>query len=217
MPVPLSALVKAVLSRVREREGYATKTKLVKYLYLLDLANYRKTGRTLTGFPWRFHLYGPWAEEFESLFRDLARDDQIQVTPSRRPDLDAEFVSTRERTDIADLVDDATLGLEFRHIVDQWADRRLGEMLDYVYFYTEPMETAQRGELLDFSLAQREERHLELPGRQVVDPRAARRLKQEVERRKAELRRKPDERFTPPNYDDVYFAARRLMEEDDGY
>ena len=114
------------------------------------------------------------------LFRDLARDDHIQVTPSQRPDLDAEFVSTRERTDIADLVDDATLGLEFRHIVDHWADRRLGEMLDYVYFYTEPMETAQRGELLDFSRAQREERHLELPGRQVVDPRAARRLKQEV-------------------------------------
>src|SRR2546425_2925457 len=209
MPVSLPAVVKAILSRVREREGYATKTKLVKYLYLFDLATYRKTGRTLTGFPWRFHLYGPWADEFEALFRELAHRGEIEVTPSLKPDLEAEFVSTREHVDVADLVDDVSLGLEFRHIVDQWADRRLGELLDYVYFYTEPMEAAQRGEPLDFSRVQREEPHYELPGRRAIDARSVRRLREEVARKKTELRRRPEERFTPPNYDDVYLAARR--------
>jgi hypothetical protein len=217
MPVPLQALVKAILSRVQEREGYATKTKLVKYLYLLDVSHYRKTGQTMTGLPWRFHLYGPWADEFETLFRELRRQGDIEVTLSRRADLDAEFVNARGHIDLADLTEDVTLGLEFRHIVDQWADRRLGEMLDYVYFYTEPMEEARRGELLDFSRIQRGEPELRLPERAMVDRRAVARLKLEIDRRKADLRRRPEEHFTPPKYDDVYMAARRAMEEDDGY
>lgn len=38
-----------------------------------------------------------------------------------------------------------------RNIVDTCADRRLGDMLDYVYFQTEPMENAERRKPLDFS------------------------------------------------------------------
>ena len=114
-------------------------------------------------------------------------------------------------------MDDVSRELEFRHIVDQWADRRLGEMLDHVYFYTEPMEAAQRGERLDFSRVQRVEGQPEFQERRSVDQRAVRRLRQEVARRKMDLRRRPGERFTPPNYDEAYLAARRLMEEDDGY
>lgn len=213
--VPLPLLVKAILSRAREREGHVTKTKLVKYLYLLDVATYRKTGQTLTGFPWRFHLYGPWADEFETLYRELARQGQIQVTPSQRPDIDAEFVTAEERLDLADLVDDVGLGLEFRHIVDQWADRRLGEMLDYVYFYTEPMETARRGEALDFSVVQRERVELRLPDRVRVDKRLVQRLKEGVERRKAEFPPEAEESFTPPRYDETYERARKAMEEEE--
>jgi hypothetical protein len=74
--------------------------------------------------------------------------------------------------------------MTFRHIVDQWADRRLGEMLDYVYFYTEPMETVQRGEPLDFSRVQRLEAQYEFPGRRTIDQRAVRRLRDEVARKR---------------------------------
>ena len=33
-------LVKAICSRVKEKEGYLNKTKLIKYLYLIDLEHY---------------------------------------------------------------------------------------------------------------------------------------------------------------------------------
>src|SRR5689334_14841129 len=36
-------------------------------------------------------------------------------------------------------------------LVKKWGDENLHALLDYVYFDTEPMENAQRGEVLDFS------------------------------------------------------------------
>jgi hypothetical protein len=45
-----SNLIPAILTYVRDKEGFATKTKLLKLLYLLDLEAYRETRQTLTGF-----------------------------------------------------------------------------------------------------------------------------------------------------------------------
>ena len=218
MPNALSSVVRAIISRVQEREGYTNKTKLVKFLYLFDVAHYRRTGRTLTGFPWRFHLYGPWADDFEALYRELTRNGDIEVTTGNRIDLDTEFLRTGDRVDVTNLVDDVTLGFEFRHIVDQWADRRLGEMLDYVYFHTEPMEAARRGDYLDFSTVRRDRVEQRFPERARIDRRVLKRLKRGVERREAESAPEPEEFFTPPRYDEIYERARRMMEdEEDAY
>jgi len=43
------------------------------------------------------------------------------------------------------------------NIVKQWGDADLNQLLDYVYFETEPMQEAKRGELLDFSLIEPQE------------------------------------------------------------
>ncbi len=69
----LLRVIKAILTRARERDGYVTKTKLLKYLYLFDLEHYRRFGNTFTGFTWTFHLYGPWAREFEDLYARLVQ------------------------------------------------------------------------------------------------------------------------------------------------
>ena len=39
----------------------------------------------------------------------------------------------------------------FANLVKRWGDADLNLLLDYVYFDTEPMESATRGELLDFT------------------------------------------------------------------
>ena len=49
----LAVLIPAVLSYVRARGGLATKTRLLKLLYLLDIEAFRKERTTLTGFNWR--------------------------------------------------------------------------------------------------------------------------------------------------------------------
>jgi hypothetical protein len=100
----LSRVIQAVLSRVHEREGYVTKTKLLKYLYLFDLETYRRTGRALTGFEWIFHLYGPWAPQYDGLYADLVRSGGLRVTPGTRPELDTEFLSSPRRVELQDVV-----------------------------------------------------------------------------------------------------------------
>ena len=51
---PTQNLIVALINAIREREGSPTKTKLLKFLYLADLASYRATGKTATGFDWIF-------------------------------------------------------------------------------------------------------------------------------------------------------------------
>jgi hypothetical protein len=199
---------------VRERGGYVNKTKLVKYLYLIDLEHYRSTARLLTGFDWQFHLYGPWAKEFEDLYRSLADRSEIKVRVSNRTDLDAEFLSTDEHVDFKEVVGD--FALECRRIIDQWADRRLGEMLDYVYFYTEPMERATRGESLDFSHVERPTQPLVWPASR-PDPSAVRRIRDAIAQRKASMSNLVLGIPTPPQYDEAYFDALETMEHDEGY
>ncbi len=218
MAVNLSRLVQAVVSRARERGGYVTKTKLAKYLYLLDIAHYRRTGTILTGFPWRFHLYGPWTEDFERLYANLIETGRIEVSASLKPDVEAEFVSSSQRVPLEEAINDPQLQLEFRRIVDTWAGRRLGEMLDYVYFHTEPMEGATRGAALDFGRVDRQP----APRPTQVPPGGAER--REIERLRRAVRARltgqtqpASEVFTPPPYDTDYFEALRVMETDEGY
>jgi len=210
----LQRLIQAILSRVHEREGSVTKTKLLKYLYLFDLEAFHRQGRTITGFDWVFHLYGPWAPQYDRLYTDLVKGGVMRVTPGTRPDLDTEFISATRRVELQEVVDDTGLELAFRHIVDDWADRRLGEMLDYVYFHTEPMLEARRGERLDFGQPTGPREPLTLSDR----PREDRRRVDDLRRRVAS--RRPAEtapgRFTPPRYDAAYFDALHTISEDDG-
>lgn len=213
----LIRLVQAILTRAREQGGYVNKTKLVKYLYLFDLEYYRRFGRTLTGFTWKFHLYGPWAKEFEDLYAEMVRRDNVRVRQGIRPELDTEFVEAGEQLELTDVVQDVMLELTFRHIVDTWADRRLGEMLDYVYFYTEPMQEATRGTLLSFGKVERNEapplatppHH---PDRQVIE-----RIRRAIAARRAKSVPPKPTKFTPLPYDEHYFEALRIANEDDGY
>jgi hypothetical protein len=213
-PVDLTRLVQAILTRVRDRDGYATKTKLVKYLYLIDLAAYRRTGRSLTGFTWVFHHYGPWTKEYEVLYAEAARCGAIRVRPGTRPDLETEFVDTPERVELGDVIPDVVLEIEARHIVDTWADRRLGEMLDYVYFQTEPMDGVERGEPLDLGKVERQDRPPPAwepaHGDRGATERVRRRIAQVVEGQP----RISTPMATPPRYDREYFDALQILDEE---
>lgn len=215
-PIDLVALVKAILTRVKGRDGYVNKTKLFKYLYLIDLEHYRRTGGSLTKFAWIFHHYGPWAQECESFYSELRHQSEIRVRPGSRPDLETEFVHSSEPKELEDVIDEVGLELAIRRIVDKWADQPLREMLNYVYFHTEPMEDAERGKVLDFSKA---ERHVPQPPLRREAPAKAlvqRMRKAIAEKKSASVPLRPSV-FTPPPYDDSYFEALQVMEKDDEY
>lgn len=153
----LDVLIPAVLSYVRYKGGYATKTKLLKLLYLLDIEAFRAHAATLTNFQWRFYKYGPWSPEYDDILNHLADCGAIRLRTGNKADLDTVFV---------DAVDQVQLSLAFpavleeiraRRIIEAWADRPTGELLEYVYFHTAPMRNAQRGEMLDFTAVRLEE------------------------------------------------------------
>lgn len=149
-------LIKAIISFVTEKESYVTKTKLLKYLYLIDIEYYRMHDKTLTGFNWIYYHYGPWAHEYEKIYEDMAAKEELRIDLSVRPDLETQFLTTEEYVELEEALEDSELKSEAERILERWADEPLGKILDYVYFYTEPMERAIKGQPLDFSKVHKE-------------------------------------------------------------
>lgn len=145
------ALVLGILTRIREREGTANKTKLLKLLYLADIEHYRATGQTITGFDWIFYFYGPWAPEYDSLLKQLQEENAIKLQAWASAGIEGERISLNEEAQLDKLIPTADAFLRTRRFIDVWADKGVSSLLDYVYFETEPMRDARKMERLDFS------------------------------------------------------------------
>jgi hypothetical protein len=158
----LSQLLRYIVATAREFGGFVTTIRLVKFVYLVDLEYQRRYGRTLTGLPWRFHHYGPYAFEFGDLSRlcgyDLEREEFVDARGHQGTLLyapqDEEFPEGLRMT--TRMIVDG--------LVEKWADRDTADLLDYVY-RTEPIRRGQRGAPLDWSVVPRGTRYY-----QVVPP-----------------------------------------------
>lgn len=216
MPSPSSDnLINAILSLVRDCGGFATKTKLLKYLYLIDIEHYRRFGQTATGFHWIFYKYGPWTKEYEDLLEQMTSAGKVRVTTGTRNDLDTQFLDTGELLASFDQFD-WPFGLRavVTLIVDTWAARPTGEILDYVYFHTEPMRGAERGELLDFGKIEKDDRiRFYSRTRSFKDEKDLKKARKEL--RKIIRKRRPQSteqaKLTPPKYDEEFWTALEII------
>jgi hypothetical protein len=95
-------------------------------------------------------LYGPWAPEYDSVLTALEQDEKIVFRPGTNPDLDTVFLDSTERVPLETALPNVRLDLKAKRIIEAWANRPTGEILDYVYFHTSPMRDAKRGMPLDF-------------------------------------------------------------------
>lgn len=135
-----------ILRRAQDLGFEIGKTQLIKLLYLLDVENFRSNKQTDTELNWIFYKYGPYAFEIEDFL------ENIGVTEEKIPTKGARVLL---RLGI-DHQEEVEIGIEKRVILDslieEWGDASLSELLDYVYFDTEPMMEAQtRGEALNFN------------------------------------------------------------------
>ena len=141
------SLVKLLL-RLADSEGITLgKTKLVKLLYLLEVEYYRAHRERLTTLKWAFLHYGPYTTELESLLDS----PDINVIPERLRD-----GRSRERVTVAEPVcQDYGITSDVirlaKSVMQRWGGFGLESLLDYVYFETEPMYSAKRGQELDFT------------------------------------------------------------------
>ena len=188
------------------------KTKLVKLLYLVDVAHYGSYRRTLTGLAWVFHHYGPYAFEVDATLKKLSFDIPQEKTDVgaghnaivfRPPSYLQAQMKPEDLYQAKPLVD---------RVLREWGAAELNELLDFVYFDTEPMANAERGKPLDFScVPERGRGHPKpaygAPNLSVASQEALRQLLT------AERRTEP---LTPaPRYDEVYAEALARMNADE--
>src|SRR5271154_3939278 len=73
----IEKLVAAIVTWVVGEESYATKTKLLKLLYLFDVEYYRAHRQIFTGFSWKFYHLGPWATEFDDFLDEIVTSGML--------------------------------------------------------------------------------------------------------------------------------------------
>lgn len=149
-------LIKNIICLSSEREIILTRTPLIKLLYLIDVEYYRATGHELTGIDWIFYKYGPYAFELEEALSAAGISEDVG-----KKDFSLEGkhgTAFRSSGPVAFPLEDALARGITQEIVREWADKNLDELLNHVYFYTEPMKYAKaRGEKLDFSRINRKQ------------------------------------------------------------
>ena len=118
------ALIKAICTKINEDGGYLNKTKLIKYLYLIDIEHFQKFNETFTGFNWLFKDYGPWAFEYNDIFSEMERTPDFRISEGSRPDLDTKFITISRDSEIEldKIITNLDLELKIQRIIERWAN-----------------------------------------------------------------------------------------------
>jgi len=121
-------------------------TRLTKLMYLAEVEYFRQKRERLTDLKWIFYLFGPYPLSLKSVLGE----PQIETNEWRTGRMSKQIVRDEETFMAAR----ASYDLEaiVNRIVSDWGNADLNQLLDYVYFETEPMQNAKRGDVLDFSL-----------------------------------------------------------------
>jgi hypothetical protein len=212
MSTPLSELVVVVVSYVTEHGGYISKTKLLKLLYLFDVEFYRVHGRTFTGFQWKYFHLGPWTREFDPLLDELVANGSLIEQSIERPDFDAKFLNSAEPGNLKKPFDNYKDEAILKSLLDIWGPSPTSEILDHVYFHTEPMEHGIRNEPLDFSrvLQQVPETYKRPSSNKTAGEIKA--MRREFNQKIAKRPASAAFQFTQPKYDDEFHAAMEKLD-----
>lgn len=139
-------------------------TQLAKLLYLIDLRFAQERGRTLTGAEWRYHHFGPYPFEMETVVQALEEKDLLFRRESTTIDGERTYHLhyARPGLDYRGLFDSDDQTLVFEQLV------RYGsldaDMLTEVAYNTVPMLRAHKGEVLDMTREYRKEQALKKAG-----------------------------------------------------
>lgn len=115
------------------------KVKFVKLLYLLEWLYVQQNNTRLTELNWKFWHYGPYPVDFENELRESGIDP-----PQFMINEDKDFYDF-SRLNVEEYHLDHNIIKLVSYVVNKWAAIDTNQLLDYVYFRTDPMFNAQRG------------------------------------------------------------------------
>jgi hypothetical protein len=205
-------LIPAIVSYVIEHNGYVTKTKLLKLLYLFDVEFFRANRKIFTGFEWKFFHLGPWTSEYEPMINSLVARGILLEQPSARSEYDTKFFRSSSHCEVSSLFSSFAEEAVLRRVLNTWGENSTGEILDYVYFRTEPMEHGIRNERLDFTHIPHEEPAKYIRNASGVTKKDVKRLRAELATRLKDLQNRQPFEFTEPNYDEQFQVEMDRLE-----
>jgi hypothetical protein len=228
MDIDPNQLVKYVVWLAGQFDKAVTETRLIKYLYLIDLYHAQiKQGKTLTGWPWSFVHYGPYCSEAYDAMEQAVKLDFIEENyyDSKYENKD-KFrllsIGKDERDDEPAIEKELHIHItsQLQQIMRQYGDDT-ASLLDHVYYDTEPMRDAAPYDKLDFSKAQKP---VILPAIKMkkLSPEALKKgagildkLKEKYQEAVSEGIRRNKQRVKCGLYDDDYEKAVKYLDEDD--
>lgn len=211
-------LIRAILTRIRDREGSAGKTKLLKLLYLADIENFRTTRQTITGFDWIFFHFGPWATEYDKVLDELVHENAIEIEKWSASDVEGARIKVKEPIELGKVIKPTTALFRSQRYIDLWADKAIPSLLDYVYFETEPMADAAKGKRLDFTKVRADAPLLYQRRTGTADPKRLRAIREKFaaqRQRLAEQQQKSQAQYKGAPYDEVFAEALATLDSED--
>jgi hypothetical protein len=203
-------LFAAIASYAAEHGSSVTKTKLLKLLYLFDVEFYRVHRKIFTGFSWKFFHLGPWASEYDSTLEGIIATDALLEQFGKH---DTTFYRSPEYVDPAALRLSARDESILRGVLRRWATAQTSEILDYVYFDTEPMQNAIRNEPLDFSLISEAQPLVYKRTSSGVSAKEIKKKRQIFQQKYAQMTANREAFFfAPPRYDEEFARAIATLE-----
>lgn len=216
MDNPVKQLVPLIAFCVKEKGSTLSKTKLLKLLYLFDVEFFRVYRRTFSGFPWKFYHLGPWVNEFSQILDEVETEGHLNSKSWQNLDYEGKtYLPPRDFDEDQAFRNLFTAYKEesiFKRVLEQWSEKSTGEILDYVYFKTEPMENADRGHLLNFDSIKAAFTPKYSRTASEISPKHIKKLRMQFEEKyKSKIPIHFD--FTPPRYDHVFNEAMAKLEE----
>jgi hypothetical protein len=211
----LGILTTYIINQIQEHGAHPIKTQLMKLMYLLDLEYYRRYSKTVSEVEWIYYHHGPYSPQLDRMLGvlpDVEESEFVSRAGRKGYTYSSEADVDRNEQELIAVFGYSTKSVLDR-VLDRWALEDLWVLLDYVYFETEPMQNAHRGESLDFSkVIPGETRMTTLPRTEFPKDKLAK-----LRQRLAEFRgkRRPAGIRTPAGYDAVYFEAIRVMNHDE--
>lgn len=135
--------------------GQIRTTKLV---YLVECRYCAWEQKSIINLDWIFWHYGPWSSSLDNI---LKRDFKMAEENEQELGTFIPVHWTRPEFDEPKLKFDPTAEGILLGVLERFAAMPYNELLDYVYFETEPMRNAIKGEPLDFSTVQRPQRFVD--------------------------------------------------------
>ena len=146
----INDLIATIARNYKQKIGIApAKTKLLKLVYISEIYYKRITGKRLTNQQWVFWKHGPYLWQYDEVISNQA----IFLLPDEIDEFHAVSVREDYQTEELNIEEYNAVNRALEH-----ASSDLNQLLDFVYFDTEPMmETQVRGDVLDFDTVMPEE------------------------------------------------------------